>query len=106
MRKLCILVCPSTNYVSYNWQRPLMPDAEMEPHAPISCLTEARGSDVRGGVAYMTELCCPACAKALGSAGIKKIVYKESREDNQDEKTLDVARYFDIEVIQNGAIGL
>lgn len=61
---------------------------------------------MKGGTAFMTELCCPSCCSALGSAGIKKIVYKESREDNQDEKTLDVARYFDIEVIQNGAIGL
>ena len=54
----------------------------------------------------MTELCCPSCCSALGSAGIKKIVYKRDRDDGQNEKTLDVARYFDIEVVQNGEIGL
>ena len=106
MRKLCILVCPSTNYVSYNWQRPLMPDAEMEPHAPISCLTEARGSDVRGGVAYMTELCCPACAKALDSAGIKKIVYQKIREEDDGSATREVLRYYDIEEVYNPSINL
>ena len=102
-RKICAIV--NGNFICYNKQINLAPDIP-SPHAPVACLTFARGDEVKGGTAFMTELCCPSCCSALGSAGIKKIVYKESREDNQDEKTLDVARYFDIEVIQNGAIGL
>ena len=102
-RKICAIV--NGNFICYNKQINLAPDIP-SPHAPVACLTFARGDEVKGGTAFMTELCCPSCCSALGSAGIKKIVYKESREDNQDEKTLEVARYFDIEVIQKRAIGL
>lgn len=102
-RKICAIV--NGNFICYNKQTNLAPDIP-SPHAPVACLTFARRDEMKGGTAFMTELCCPSCCSALGSAGIKKIVYKESREDNQDKKTLDIARYFDIEVIQNGAIGL
>lgn len=102
-RKICAIV--NKNFVCYNKQINLAPDIP-SPHAPVACLTFARGEEVKGGTAFMTELCCPACCSALGSAGIKKIVYKRDRDDGQNEKTLDVARYFDIEVVQNGEIGL
>lgn len=102
-RKSCAIV--NGNFICYNKQTNLAPDIP-SPHAPVACLTYARGDEMKGGTAFMTELCCPSCCSALGSAGIKKIVYKEGREDNQDEKTLDVARYFDIDVVKNEVIGL
>ena len=102
-RKICAIV--NENFICYNKQINLAPDIP-SPHAPVACLTFARGEEVKGGTAFMTELCCPSCCAALGSAGIKKIVYKKDRDDEQNEKTLDVARYFDIEMIQNGEIGL
>lgn len=102
-RKICAIV--NRNFMCYNKQTDLAPDIP-SPHAPVACLTFARGDEVKGGTAFMSELCCPSCCSALGMAGIKKIVYKNERKDNQGEKTLDVARYFDIEVIRNEAIGL
>ena len=102
-RKICAIV--NENFICYNKQVNLAPDIP-SPHAPVACLTFARGDEVKGGTAFMTELCCPSCCSALGMAGIRKIVYENKRKDKQDEKTLDIACYFDIEVIQNGAIGL
>ena len=106
MRKLCIIVNPATNYLCYNWQQPLTPDIEVEPHAPVSCLTEARGVEIRGGTAYMTELCCAECAKALGSAGIKKIVYQNEREEDDGSATRIILDYYGIDAVQNSNLCL
>jgi len=101
MKKLCIIVNPATNYICYNWQHPLSPDMDVSPHAPISCLTEARGSEARGGTAFMTELCCPTCAKALGGAGIKKLVYQSERVEDDGKETRDILEYYGIDVVHN-----
>ena len=106
MKKLCIIANSATNYICYNWQHPLIPDMEVEPHAPIICLTEARGADVRGGVAYMTELCCPACAKALGNAGIKKIIYQKEREEDDGNATREIMTYYDMEEVYDPSLCL
>lgn len=102
-RKICVIV--RDNFIYYNRQEFLTPDMPA-PHAPISCLTAARGEDIKGGTAYMTELCCPECAKALGCAGIRKIVYKHERKDNNKEEIGKIAEYFDISIEKNEVIGL
>lgn len=106
MKKLCIIANPAVNYVCLNWQRPLSPDMDVSPHAPISCLTEARGSEAFGGTAYMTELCCATCARALGGAGIKKVVYQKEREEDDGKETLDILNYYGIDVVHNPNINL
>lgn len=57
----------------------------------------------------MTFLCCPECMKALATAGIKKIVYKNDKvfANKQEEKELQaVIDYYEIEVVKNEHIGL
>ncbi len=103
-KKICAIV--KDNFLYYNRQEELTPDFVVTPHAPISCLTNARGSDICGGTAYMTKLCCPACMAALGSAGVKKIVYKEERQEGDADETYRIANYYEIELVKNEYLGL
>lgn len=103
-KKICVVV--KDNFLYYNRQEELTPDLVVTPHAPISCLTNARGSDIYGGTAYMTKLCCPACMAALGSAGIKKVVYKEERQDGDVDDTYRIADYYEIELVKNEYLGV
>lgn len=105
MNKICAIV--KDNYFYIKKQEKLVPDPHITllPHAPIMCLTSARGKDIWGGTAYMTYLCCAECMKALGAANIKKVIYRYSREEGQPESE-DVAHYFDIELIKNENIGI
>lgn len=106
MKKLCIIANPSTNYICYNWQHYLTPDTDVTPHAPISCLTEARGSEIKGGTAFMTEFCCPECAKALGGAGIKRVVYQNERVEDDGRATQAIFDYYGIEAVRNSNLCL
>ena len=108
-KKICVIV--KDNFIYYNKQEKLIPDPDLTltPHAPIVCLTCARGSDIAGGTAYMTFLCCPECMKALATAGIKKIVYKNDKvfAKKQEEKELQaVIDYYEIETVKNEDIGI
>lgn len=105
MNKICAII--KDNFIYVKKQEKLVPDLDimLSPHAPIMCLTSARGKDIWGGVAYMTYLCCAECMKALGAANIKKVVYKYPREKGQAESE-EVAHYFDIELINNEMIGI
>ena len=103
-KKICVVV--KDNFLYYNRQEELTPDLVVTPHAPISCLTNARGSDIYGGTAYMTKLCCPACMAALGSAGIKKIVYREERRVSDVDDTYRIADYDEMELVRNEDMGV
>lgn len=103
-RKICVIA--KDNFLYYNRQEELTPDFTVTPHAPISCLTNARGSDIYGGTAYMTEMCCPSCMAALGSAGIKKIVYKDERTEDDGKQSRQIADYYEIEIVKNEYLGL
>lgn len=105
MNKICAIV--KDNFIYAKKQEKLVPDPDImfSPHAPIMCLTSARGKDIKGGVAYMTYMCCAECMKALGAANIKKVIYKYPREVGERESE-DVAQYFDIELIQNDLIAI
>lgn len=106
MRKICAIV--NGDFFYYNRQEKLTPDPDLilTPHAPVSCLTEARGKDIVGGTAYMTEMCCPECMKALGAARIKKVVFREDRQEPDADTARKVAEYFDIELVKNEYLGL
>lgn len=45
-------------------------------HAEMNALTQAAkyGNSVEGATAYVTNMCCTTCAKAVISAGIKRVV--------------------------------
>lgn len=104
-KKVCIIA--KDNFVYRKVQEKLIPDPDvmLAPHAPVSALTAARGEDIQGGIAYMSYLCCPECMKALGAAGIKKIVYQQERPEDETI-TRDVANYYEVELVHNPDIEL
>lgn len=101
MERICAIV--KDNFFYIKRQEELTPDFSVVPHAPVLALSALRAKDVYGGAAYCSVLCCDECMKALGMAGIKKVVYKEDRKDG-NEATLQVAEYYDIEVVKNELI--
>lgn len=105
-KKVCIIA--KDNFIYRKIQEKLVPDPDimLAPHAPVSVLTAARGSDIRGGTAYMSFLCCPECMKALGAAEIKKIVYQQERPAEEEAISRDIANYFEIELVHNPEIEL
>ena len=105
-KKVCIIA--KDNFIYRKTQEKLVPDPDimLAPHAPVSVLTAARGSDIQGGTAYMTFLCCPECMKALGAAEIKKIVYQQERPAEEEAVSRDIADYFEIELVHNPEIEL
>lgn len=96
--KVCSVV--KDNFIYTKKQIELTPDRSVVPHAPISCLTAARGKDIYGGTAYCSMLCCAECAKALGLAGIRKIVYIKDRPEG-NAATEEIAAYYEIELVKN-----
>lgn len=96
--KICAIVKDDFIYVKK--QVELVPHMSITPHAPISCLTAARGKDIYGGTAYCSILCCAECAKALGLSGIKKIVYTTDRPEG-NAATEEIAAYYEIELVKN-----
>lgn len=48
-------------------------------HAEINAIT--RMPSTQGATVYINRMCCFTCAKALASAGVKRIVYKETNLD-------------------------
>lgn len=101
MERICAIV--KDNFFYIKRQEELTPNFSVVPHAPVLALSALRAKDVYGGAAYCSVLCCAECMKALGMAGIKKVVYKEDREDG-NEDTLEVAKYYDIEIVKNELI--
>ncbi len=68
-------------------------------HAEAGMIAEAarRGISLEGSSIYITTFPCPACAKLITSAGIKKVYYKEGYSLLDAE---DVLKSFNIEIIK------
>lgn len=104
MKTSCII--SNKDYVVYAKQSVEPEEMEATPHAPIQALILARKEDIEGGTAYLTHPPCYVCAKALASAGIRKIVYKREESVATLDKSIEVLNKFGIEIMQNEDICL
>lgn len=77
-----------------NWKRPIKYDFVC--HSEINAILNSYQS-VKGFSLYCTLQPCKDCAKLIAAAGIKKVVYKESRPDVIAEK---IFKECNIEVIE------
>lgn len=71
-------------------------------HAEVNCIGFAarRGIPVKDSTMYCTLLPCPDCAKLIGVAGIKRLVYAAESSAGLVGKTKEILKSYNIEVEQ------
>ena len=81
---IATLYTPANNDVMYPWEREGDPEDVKYSyivHAELNAILNAGGRSLKDTTMYVTLCCCNECAKAIVQAGIKKVIYKESRTD-------------------------
>lgn len=72
-------VCHRVELYGENSKQHRLPSDCNAVHSEVDALLRATG-DVAGGTAFVTRYPCEACARALVTAGIKKVVYGRGQE--------------------------
>lgn len=94
----CIIT--NKDYCVYAKQEFPIAELETTPHAAIQALITARKENIEGGTAFITKFPCYICAKALASAGIKKVVYHRESNLKDKDKALRVFELSGVEIVQ------
>ena len=68
-------------------------------HAEINAISSSR-QDIRGATLYVTWSPCRECAKAIITAGVKKVVYKTSYQNDDYQFVKDFFTQCGIEVVK------
>lgn len=101
----CVLSNEPMNYICVS--EPVLLNEQFEIHSVIKALMDSKGSEVRGGVAFVRYLPCRVCAAALVVAGIKKVIYKYEQEKTTE--TVAVEQLLigaGVEVIHNSELDI